>query len=750
MYSLCTLLNAWCGFRLCLFDVPIQGGGAPATPASTAPATTTPATTTAAASSTGAPAAGEWAEVKDPSSGKSYWYNKQTKATTWKNPYDPANAAALPKPADPKPADKPAAAAAAPQNQQQPSSPVLTGARGAMVDLKALAREEEEAAKKKKEDEEPAKQLELNDSDSDEDKKKKAAAAGNTGPAAKAGAASGATPVPSTGGSSAPKKKADSDDEQEETTHEFKFAKHRKGFFSRFFRTGAHHDEKKLLSFKKSMIKKALLKQNRDLDAEAVQNFKNVMSYMGDRSSSKGPIDHAKKMLANLMIAPAGLRDEVYMQLCKQTTDNPKIDSTVKGWELMVYCLSTFPPSKHLKTFLQAFIDKNMADDTRPQVQALAKYCNERMPVIVKMGQRKQVPSKVELECLKKMQPVPIKINLINGDQKTFTVDSYTMVSDVNALMAKKQNLVCETPFALYESAGDNIERILDAKDRVLDILASWENAEREDKEKKETSDKDKSKDAKTVVTTAARPRFCSFLYKAKLVLKTTDPDVNTDSEAVNLIYLQAVHDVVSWRYPVQDKDITVLSALQLQASYGNFKDDTNTENWTLAKLDEIMPQHLLAKKGAAKGKKDEKSCKEWAQKIMTKYAKVSGFTAQEAKLNYLDYVQEWVFYGATFFIVEQRQFKDYPSPLTLGITCEGVLLMHPEKKNVLENYQYTDIVTWGHSDEKFIVVVGNIVQQRKLIFKTNDGKAMNHLIHDYVKFKVKTKPGAAPPPAAL
>lgn len=137
------------------------------------------------------------------------------------------------------------------------------------------------------------------------------------------------------------------------------------------------------------------------------------------------------------------------------------------------------------------------------------------------------------------------------------------------------------------------------------------------------------------------------------------------------------------------------------------------------------------------------------------------------------DYVQEWVFYGATFFTVEQRQFKDYPSPLTLGINCEGVLLMHPEKKvrcpvsmsmalpctslplvllssclvfgvaraaflsaplrsyplhppgpwfwpsklllihsvlvcvqTVLENYQYTDIVTWGHSDEKFIVVV--------------------------------------------
>jgi len=131
---------------------------------------------------------------------------------------------------------------------------------------------------------------------------------------------------------------------------------------------------------------------------------------------------------------------------------------------------------------------------------------------------------------------------------------------------------------------------------------------------------------------------------------------------------------------------------------------------------------------------------KEWEVKILAKYQKVAEFTSLDAKLNYLDYVQEWTFYGASFFTVEQRQFKDYPSPLTLGINCEGVLLMHPEKKTVLENYQFTDIVTWGHSDEKFIVVVGNIVQQRKLIFKTTEGKHMNHLIHDYVKFKVKAK----------
>ncbi len=336
----------------------------------------------------------------------------------------------------------------------------------------------------------------------------------------------------------------------------------------------------------------------------------------------------------------------------------------MKGWELMVYCLSVFPPSKHLKNFLQAFIDKNMADDTRPQVQALAKYCNERMPVIVKMGQRKQVPSKVELECLKKMQPVPIKINLISGEQKTFTVDSYTLVSDVNALMAKKQNLVCDTPFALYESAGDNGTsahpppsihpsiRLCCAVPHSLTHSLSLalsspgcgggavsrahfgpkgarvgcarvvgkrrarrQREEGQARRVQRRQNRGRRRRRRTTpillvpvqryVCAAPATRYpppslcscdeallsradlccgvwCVLWCAAKLVLKTSDPDVAGDSEAVNLIYLQAVHDVVTWRYPVQEKDITVLGALQLQASYGNYKEDTNNEAWTL------------------------------------------------------------------------------------------------------------------------------------------------------------------------
>ena len=118
----------------------------------------------------------------------------------------------------------------------------------------------------------------------------------------------------------ADKKKLAAAQDEEDEGHEFRFAKHRKGWFNRVFRRGEVADESKLLTFKKSLIKKALLKQNRELDEEAVQVFKSerqthmqllnmeahvdqfhslavvadIMSYMGDRKSSKPPIEHAK------------------------------------------------------------------------------------------------------------------------------------------------------------------------------------------------------------------------------------------------------------------------------------------------------------------------------------------------------------------------------------------------------------------------------------------------------------------------
>jgi len=248
------------------------------------------------------------------------------------------------------------------------------------------------------------------------------------------------------------------------------------GVLNRVFKSKKPANEEQILTYKKTMINKPLLKKNSHLSDEACQCFKNILSYMGDRTSTKAPIDHAHKLLYSAMSHPVGIRDEIYLQLCKQTTNNPRITSSVKGWELMMFCLATFPPSKQLKKFLTEYFRANSADspDTEPQIQTFAKEALNRLEKILLLGQRKEVPCALELDCIRSTKPVPIRVNLVDGTFKTLQVDAYTLTSDVEKMMAQKLNLTMATPFALYEfSAADAlVERQLDAKDRVLDVVA--------------------------------------------------------------------------------------------------------------------------------------------------------------------------------------------------------------------------------------------------------------------------------------
>lgn len=55
-----------------------------------------------------------------------------------------------------------------------------------------------------------------------------------------------------------------------------------------------------------------------------------------------------------------GLRDELYIQLCRQTTENFRYDSLERGWELMAICLDFFPPTPRFHNYLEGYICRHM------------------------------------------------------------------------------------------------------------------------------------------------------------------------------------------------------------------------------------------------------------------------------------------------------------------------------------------------------------------------------------------------------
>ena len=91
-----------------------------------------------------------------------------------------------------------------------------------------------------------------------------------------------------------------------------------------------------LLSWSKESIPKPLLRTtDKILKKEAPETFKLIQTYMGDRKSKPISSLNICLELATKGWSLPSIRDELYLQLMKQTTFNHSAESLQRGWELM-------------------------------------------------------------------------------------------------------------------------------------------------------------------------------------------------------------------------------------------------------------------------------------------------------------------------------------------------------------------------------------------------------------------------------
>eukprot|EP00983_Pelagomonas_calceolata_P101922 1158748-Pelagomonas_calceolata.AAC.12 len=87
---------------------------------------------------------------------------------------------------------------------------------------------------------------------------------------------------------------------------------------------------------------------NSDHMGRATKMFAGMLKYMGEQGDPAEPavgIEIAQKLLHQGLKRPE-LKDELYMQLLKQTRGNPNVNSRTKAWELFQLTAATMPPSK--------------------------------------------------------------------------------------------------------------------------------------------------------------------------------------------------------------------------------------------------------------------------------------------------------------------------------------------------------------------------------------------------------------------
>ena len=128
-----------------------------------------------------------------------------------------------------------------------------------------------------------------------------------------------------------------------------------------------------IMTHQTTLIKKPLTNLPASLNDIAVQLFKNLVSYMGDRRSSKKEDSHLKKHMRLAMNSPEELKDEVYLQLIKQLTNNPSEQSREKGWTFFSIIASIYPPSMELYYCLMKYL-LNIIDGNDDNLKQRANY----------------------------------------------------------------------------------------------------------------------------------------------------------------------------------------------------------------------------------------------------------------------------------------------------------------------------------------------------------------------------------------
>ncbi|XP_076347242.1 rho GTPase-activating protein 39-like isoform X2 [Tachypleus tridentatus] len=178
------------------------------------------------------------------------------------------------------------------------------------------------------------------------------------------------------------------------------FNRHKKGIFRKKFTI------QDMLTWSKDPIRKPMIMTtDKSLKRDACELFKLIQAYMGDRKAKSGQtVDAVMLNIATSGWSRQSLRDELYIQICRQTNENPKRESLKLGWELMAICLSFFPPSIKFQPYLDSYISRHKEegslDTPELRISHYAAVCSKRLERIRQSGAKKGIrkPTLEEIE----------------------------------------------------------------------------------------------------------------------------------------------------------------------------------------------------------------------------------------------------------------------------------------------------------------------------------------------------------------
>ena len=471
-----------------------------------------------------------------------------------------------------------------------------------------------------------------------------------------------------------------------------------------------------IMKWQKKEIKKPLITMSNIADQDsAIQIFRNILSYMLDRKSSKDPIIHAKKILRLVYHSSPIIKDEVYLQIYKQLNDNPSEQSYLRGLKMLAMISSCFvPDNTNIFYVVLKFIYNKILTNKNNVILYNLKYIFNRMLKTSKR-ERKNVPCREELEFIELLRPIPLTIHLFDGTKITINIEPYTTVKEMKNKIIEKLKISNEYSinYCFYEICTKTTgtkERYIDDCEIVCDIISIWKS--------------EMDKDAENNITSVFKFYFRLLIYY--------DFDKN-DTSTLLRIYHQCVYDVISGRYKLDSQKIIKLASLQI---FNEFENDTQKSEEMLNKeLDRFIPGNKI----------NDESKEEWINGIMEKVNQYkNAIDKYDAQWNYLEELKMIHTFQSVQFPAKYNSkksstgnFDGIQNDCIIAVKPEGISILNMDLKETVF-YDYNIIINWGISKNQFIMTVMNGENaNKKICFITSQTKVIQTVIEIYTNMIV-------------
>lgn len=442
--------------------------------------------------------------------------------------------------------------------------------------------------------------------------------------------------------------------------------------------------------------------------------FKELNKYLQNDLKADAEIKIIQTIIA-YGIEREELRDEIFIQLIRQSNNNPSRNECIKAWVLLGLTTAAFPASKIFSKYFYSYLSKHLRKDAA--ISCYAQFCldNLRIP---KVQVRRLPPSTLEINAVKTLSSLVCRFYFLDARTKAIDIHPCDTANDAMLCLSNKIGLRCLDGWAIYEVTPE-YERVIKSHDYLADIISKWEMLQKHSiySNKHNTLTKHNSLGIGDY----------RFIFKKRLFRNTRE--IPHDPVEVNLLYAQAVYSVAKKdEFPVSERIALQLAGLQAQVSLGEYVDGRPQ---SYEDVENYLCYRIRKASGSSKTELAAKIAE--AHKMYGK-----GKADLIAKVWYLSVVMQYPLFGTTQFPVIYKGYLSYGHNLLLGVNAEGILISNPADKSILNAFRYCDIESLTvFPTENFITLklTKSLSETHKNIcftFETNQKEEIAFLVASY------------------